>query len=636
MRAPDQPRQGTGLASAVRLAAWIVAVQLAFWGFAFLLRPPLADPIFERNEIANLQLVGADGQLREAYGRPDYYLGETRSARFVGSITLAQPEAGLVVFAPRYNRRASLFVNGEPVPLSDAPAWRGGRLGAKWVVPPALLAQGSNALAVDIERECCSAYLSGLIAAPPGEIDLAIRKWRMQALVPAFGLMVLGLFGAGSCLLVVGNRAYRSEALAAALAFVGMALGGFWQADILTSSSEPLYNAAGHMALLATFTGLVALADRWFPGGPRHDRWLLVIVPPIFIVVAAGAFPQDGLPAFLRSGVEIAIIAFANLAVLASIARGLMAERARWTPDAAVFLLVPTISIADLIDSLERDPLTLSAAPLGVLGLALLLLLGIVRRGRILSQRLENANALLEARIAAKQAELEGTAALLRQREAEAAVQGERARIMRDMHDGMGGQLLAVLMLSRDETSPRGAITETVETAIEDLRLLIDSLDSVGDTIDIALGQFRERAETKLRAAGMELVWSNRLGSGSLALPPGTILALYRIMQEAINNAVRHSGGRTVRIAIAPYGASGLALAIADDGQPGTAPWKPGRGLANMETRAASIGGTLTVTRAAEGTCVELVIPGDQDAGGSSTLPEASGASRAIVRDAET
>lgn len=610
MRAPDTPLQQAGLGDRVRLVVWILAVQAAFWGVALLVLPPFVDPLFKDNAIADIRLVGSDGRLREAGGRPDYYLGEEGSARFVATIRIARPGDGLVVFAPRYNRRASLEVNGRPVPLSDAPAWRGGRLGAKWVVPPALLVEGDNRLAVDIERECCRAYLSGLIAAPPGAIDLAIRQWRIKALVPAFGLMVLGLFGAGSCLLVANSPAIRGQAAAAALAFTGMALGGLWRADILTSSSEPLYNAAGHMALLATFAGLVALADRWFPGGPRHDRWLLATVPPLFILIAAGAFPQDGLPDILRSGIEIVIVGLANLAVLASVLRGLRAEPARWIPDAAVFLLVPAISIADLIDTFDRDPLTLGSAPLGVLGLAVLLLLGIVRRGRMLSQRLEHANVLLEARIAEKQAELEATADLLRQREAEAAVQSERARIMRDMHDGMGGQLLSVLMLSRDEASPRRAITQTVEQAIEDLRLLIDSLDSVGDTIDIALGQFRERAETKLRAAGMELVWSNRLSGESLALPPGTILALYRIMQEAINNAVRHSGGRTVRIAIAPYGEAGLAIAIADDGQPGTQPWQPGRGLANMEARAASIGGTLSVIRTAEGTCVELVVPG--------------------------
>lgn len=608
----DEP--GNGSHRWLRLALWAIIIQALFWGFALVIRPPSADPLFERHSLDAIMLEAPDGALREARGRPDYYLGEGRSARFVTTYTTSAPRDGLVVFAPRYNRHAQLTINNQPVPLSDAPAWRGGRIGAKWVVPPALLRDGANRIVIAIERECCRAYLSGLIAAPPGAIDSAIRKWRLQSLVPAFGLMVLGFFGAGTCLILTLGAAYRAEATAAALAFFGMAMGGLWQADIFTVVSEAVYNAAGQMSLLATFAGLVALADRWFPGGPRFDRPLIGLSALFAILIAVGAFAADGVPTPLRAGLEGAIVLAANIAIIACIARGLRIDPQGWTLDAAVVLLVPSISLADLIDSIMRDPLTLSSAPLGVLGLAILLLLGIVRRARNLSARLENGNQLLEAQIAAKQAELEATAALLRQREAEAAVQDERARIMRDMHDGMGGQLLSVLMLSRDEGSPREAITRTVEQAIDDLRLLIDSLDSVGDTIDIALGQFRERAETKLRAAGMRLEWSNGLDGRAVILPPAAILAVYRIMQEAINNAVRHSGGSAVSIRIASDASGNITVVIADNGLPASGEWRReewsgGRGLSNMRSRARAIGGGIAIEPTAGGTRVTLLIP---------------------------
>ena len=596
-------------AQTIRLIIWIIAVQAAFWSLALLVRPPVIDPVFEKHKLADVALQGSDGQMREPRGRPNYYLGEGRKARFVATVMLDSPDQGLVVFAPRYNRWARLSVNGQAIPLSDAPAWRGGRLGGKWVVPSGFLRAGRNDLTLDIRRECCRAYLAALIAAPPGPIDRAIRQWRLQSALPAIGLMVLGLFGAVSCLMAAGRSPYRQLGHAAALAFVGMALGGVWQIDILTPSSEPLYGAAGQATLLATFAGLVALADRWFPGGPRYDRYLILLAPAFFILIAATAFTADGMPTLLRNLVDTTVVVLANIAIIACVRRGLQQDRQGWIPDAAVVLLVPSISLADLIDSIQVDPLALSIAPLGVLALAILLMLGIVRRARMLSRRLEDANILLDARIAEKQAELEATAELLRQREAEAAVQGERSRIMRDMHDGMGGQLLSVLMLSRDENSPRHMITRTVEQAIDDLRLLIDSLDSVGDTMDIALGQFRERAETKLRAAGMQLVWSNALDGHSIMLAPGAILAVYRIMQEAINNAVRHSGGHVVSLAISRYGSNGIEIAIADDGQPGTGLWKRGRGLSNMEMRAQAIGGSLAIETGAHGTRVVLRIP---------------------------
>lgn len=597
----------TGL---VRFVILALCVQAAFWGVALLLRPPVADPVFTRHMVANILLEQPGGILGAAEGRPDYYLGSGPDARFVAKVQVDEPDRGLVVFAPRFNRWAGLHVNGQAVPVSDAPAWRSGRLGAKWVVPPAMLRRGENTLVVAIGRECCKAFLSGLIAAPPGTIDDAIRHWRMQALIPAFGVLVLGLFGAGSCLLLAIGPAYRREATAAAVAFAGLALGGLWQIDILTRSSEALYIAAGWAALLMTFSGLVALIDRWFPGGPRYDRWLMVLVPLGALLISAAGLSADPPPVALRTALEVSIVLFANIAIIASLWRGLAIDSQRWMLDAAIILLVPTISLADMVDSLNRDPLTLSSAPLGLFGLAILLLLGIVRRGRILSLRLENANLLLEQEIAAKQAEIEATATLLREREAEAAVQSERARIMQDMHDGMGAHLLSVLTLARNSAIPREAIGATVELAIEDLRLMIDSLDSVGDTLDFALGQFRERAEAKLRAARMELVWRNSLGKASLALPPGTILAIYRIMQEAINNAVRHSNGRVVEIVIRHHEDGGASIAIRDDGTTERSGWKPGRGLANMERRARQIGGSISVDADDRGTCVRLILPG--------------------------
>lgn len=609
MKAPDAPLMLPTRADTLRLVLWVLAVQAAFWGLALVVRPAAPDPAFEINRVTDMVLESADGTQTPLDGQANYYLGDGREATFVGTVEVARPGSGLVVFVPRYNRFASLTVNGEPVPSSDAPSWRASRLGIKWVVPPQMLEQGPNRLAVSITRECCRAYLARLIAGPPEALDVPIREWRMHKVIPSFGLMVLGIFAAVGCVMAARSEGYRRIALAAALAFIGMALGGLWAIDILTPSSEPVYVAAGQMILLATFAGLVALADRWFPGKPRFDRPLVIASLIYTTVIIAFSFGSDGIPPQLRALLEGAIVLLANLAVIASLRRGLIADRRLWTPDAAVLLLVPSISLADMISAIQVNTLALNSAPLGVLGLAILLMLAIVRRGQMLSRRLEDANALLDARIAQKEAELEVTAQRLRAAEAEAAVQAERGRIMRDMHDGMGGQLLAVLMLSRDETAPRGAITQTVEQAIDDLRLLIDSLDSVGDTLDFALGQFRERAETKLRAAGMRLGWSNRLASGHIILPPGTILTIYRIMQEAINNAVRHSRGSMVSIAITPAEAGGVTIIIADDGKPDRSQWRKGRGLENMARRAEEVGGSLGIETGPEGTSVTITIP---------------------------
>ena len=71
-------------------------------------------------------------------------------------------------------------------------------------------------------------------------------------------------------------------------------------------------------------------------------------------------------------------------------------------------------------------------------------------------------------------------------------------------------------------------------------------------------------------------------------------LAAYRIVQEALTNAVRHSGGTHVRVDIR-YLATELGLRIADDGRAGHAPGRAGHGLTGMRERVALYGGSLAL-----------------------------------------
>jgi signal transduction histidine kinase len=611
MTRADRLPIGAGHANSMRIVLWIVAVQILFWGTALLIRPPVIDPVFEQHRLSDIRILSPDGQQRTVTGHPNYYLGQGREARFLASTTIDRPDRGLVVFAPRYNRWAELRVNGQFIPLSDSPAWRAGRLGGKWVVPPGFLKAGSNSIALDIRRECCRAYLASLIVAPPGPIDIAIRQWRLQSLFPAVGLMVLGLFGAFTCLMAAGGSPYRQQAHAAALAFTGMALGGLWQVDILTPSSEPINGAAGQLTLLATFAGMVALADRWFPGGPRYDRPLVALTLLFGTMILAAAFTTDGMPVALRNANEILMVLLANVAIIASVVRGLKADADAWISDAAVVLLVPAISLADLVDSLQVNPLALNVAPLGVLALAVLLLLGIVRRARKLSMRLENANMVLDARIAEKQAELEATAALLRQREAEAAVQGERSRIMRDLHDGLGSQLMSIMLSARVGIAEPAAVAEGLQSVIDEMRLMVDSMDSVGESLSAALATFKARVQPRIEATGLAFDWQEDPAVAAIAeFGPRDVLQIFRVLQEAVTNALKHSGCSTIAVrAICEAGA--LVLTVEDDGKGITATGKAGRGLSNMQLRAASVQGQVAITPGTDGrgTRIRLSLP---------------------------
>lgn len=602
---------GRSLPYAARLIGAIAIVQLLFWGVALLVRPPVVDPVFEQNQVTDIVMVESDGLRSRIEGRPNFYLGLGPVTRFVGTRQVGRPDQGLVVFASRFNRWARLWVNGQVVPMADSPSWRAGRLGGKWVVPPAFLQKGANAIEIEVRRECCRAFLGSIIAAPPGPIDIAIRQWRLQSLFPSIGLLVVGLFGAVSCLMAAARSPYRQEACAAALAFSGMALGGLWQVDILTPSSEPIYGAAGQMTLLATFAGLVALADRWFPGGPRYDRALVTCTLVFAFVNIAAALTADGMPRAMRNVNELLVVLLANIAILSCVIRGLKVDGRSLVPDTAVVMLIPAISTADLIGSLQISPLTLNMAPLGILALAVLLLLGIVRRARMLSRRLEHANTLLDARIAEKEAELEATAMLLRRREAEAAVQGERSRIMRDLHDGLGSQLMSIMLSARVGIAEPAAVAEGLQSVIDEMRLMVDSMDSVGESLSSALATFKARVQPRIEAVGIAFAWHEDAAIADIAdFGPRDVLQIFRVLQEAVTNALKHAGCSGIAVR-AEHRGDQLVLSVEDDGKGLVANGGAGRGLSNMQLRAASVNGDVAITpgTGGKGTRITLSLP---------------------------
>ena len=123
------------------------------------------------------------------------------------------------------------------------------------------------------------------------------------------------------------------------------------------------------------------------------------------------------------------------------------------------------------------------------------------------------------------------------------AVDQERERLMRDMHDGVGSQLMTTLAaVERDELdSP--AVAALLRDCIADLRLVIDSLEPEQRSLQLALANLRYRLEPQLQAAGIRLQWVVPADAGTAsAWPPGTVLQVLRIVQEGLVNAIRHSG----------------------------------------------------------------------------------------------
>lgn len=270
------------------------------------------------------------------------------------------------------------------------------------------------------------------------------------------------------------------------------------------------------------------------------------------------------------------------------------------------------------------------------------------------SAALRALNRELLDRVAGKERELQRAFEATRERERAQAVLAERDRILREMHDGLGGRLVAALALTSQlarqaavlpaapvppapgdgpdtAPAPRSALDEplrelkmTLDDCLIELRLALDSLETEQRSLVESLGELRFRVEPSLRAAGVRLVWQVADAASELELPASETLHVLRIVREALTNVIKHAHATVawLRLEARPDGA--LVLAVVDNGlqQRAADEQSPlplfvpptvvhgGRGLANMQRRARTLGGTLESGPHPEGWAVTLTLPG--------------------------
>lgn len=235
-------------------------------------------------------------------------------------------------------------------------------------------------------------------------------------------------------------------------------------------------------------------------------------------------------------------------------------------------------------------------------------LLGQVAAGR---QAADTLNVELEARVRDKAAALERSYRDLRAAHAAETLAAERERIMRDMHDGVGSQLIAARQLAGRGALDAGELTTLLDECIDDLRLMIDSLEPADGDLVTVLGNLRYRLTERLARQGVALGWEVA-DMPPAGLSPRDILQVLRIVQEAVANVLKHAGATEVVVS-AGLTADGQAirLSVRDNGRgfPADARHAGGRGLGNMRRRADALGGTLRLDGGVQGSLVTLTMP---------------------------
>ncbi|MCV6615712.1 MAG: hypothetical protein OIF35_12125 [Cellvibrionaceae bacterium] len=185
------------------------------------------------------------------------------------------------------------------------------------------------------------------------------------------------------------------------------------------------------------------------------------------------------------------------------------------------------------------------------------------------------------------------------------AISDERARIMKDMHDGIGGQLVASLALIEKEQNSeiRANISSTLRECLDDLRLIILSLNMRDSTVSAVLADFKYRVHKKLQKLEIELIWEVDDIADHISLQPQQSLHLLRILQEVFTNTLKHAGASQIHLRLTSEQGK-VRLSIDDDGIfTLDEEQRDCHGLNNMQWRAAELGGNLTVACNEAGGC---------------------------------
>ena len=203
-------------------------------------------------------------------------------------------------------------------------------------------------------------------------------------------------------------------------------------------------------------------------------------------------------------------------------------------------------------------------------------------------------------------------------RTALAAQEGERLRVAQELHDEIGQTLTAATIQAERAADGDPAL------ASEALRRLANTVRESLDEVRRIARELRPEALDDLGLVNALIALCNRVDAQGgprvrrelqgtpPELSPDVELVVYRVAQESLTNALRHSGARSATVSLTAD-AEALTLRVADDGR-GMPAQLPGgtAGLAGMRERALLVGGHLSIeSRPEQGTEVRLTIPLD-------------------------
>jgi signal transduction histidine kinase len=526
----------------------------------------------------------------------------------------ARPQGLWAVYLPWTFGNYAVYVNGEPIGAS-APMTRPYHFFREplfYEFPASLLRAGDNSVQVHLAYERQTGlgppYIGPSEQLRPGYEQLYLLQISVQQATLA-ALAILALLMVGLFWIRPADTGYAWFAAATAA----------WAAHIWVLLEPRIFLddtrmwASLPIVALQWFTILSAFFINRLPGcgGPRR-AWETAFV--IFGVTSSAWLMLTPPNPYFLSYVYVPGILVIGASILW---RLIDTVRRRPTFEAKLWLLGSSASVVvglrdylydmDIIEGGTQHYLAYTVSLLLIV-VALMLL---SRVTRALTQT-EILNRELESRVAAKGAELERNYAEMQVLERERLLSAERERMTRDMHDGIGGQLMHAIAVVEGKPEYR-PLEPLLRSSLDDLRLIIDAVDPSGGDLLAVLASFRVRNERRVREAGLRLVWQMEDLPLLPDFGPNKALQLLRILQEATTNVLRHAQATELVIRTGTIsdgqGTTRIVVDVIDNGRGYADPGKSGRGLGNMRRRAQILDGTIELTTAPTGSRVRLLLP---------------------------
>lgn len=518
------------------------------------------------------------------------------------------------LFLPHAGNAFRVALNGVEVFALGAPGTRQHDSGKRpWLVtlPTNLLHADLNRLEITLEATAGrAAQLAPVTVGPLSEIDDAYARehlWRVQL---SAAMLWMGL--------VLGAMSLAAWWVQREPMFLSYAIAEFaWAArlaDMFFVEMPLSWVAWGTGVAVAFGTAQLAMTHFFLNAvGCWHGRWktgywsyvaMWLAVVPVVAALESRTLWVDW--------VAFGTVGFVALALF--VAWQGFRQRLHWRWLFAGFVLVSTVTgtmdVLEAPGSIYMHP-TWNRLAWAAFSLALAAL--VARRLWHARQHELRVQDELRQALDAQARELEAANRQRAASELALAMQQERQRVMRDMHDVLGSRLSGLLSLAGRQDREASELQSEVRLAIDDLREVVDAMEPFDGNLDTMLAKLRPQLERRLSLAGVTLDWAVDDLPVADHLTPAQVQHLRRLLLEAANNVARHA--RATRAALAAHvRADAIEVELQDDGigiGP-TADRPPdagtGNGLRNMQWRARELGATLSMRRDG-GTRVTLRLP---------------------------